>query len=74
MDKTERDEVSEPTPETPEGHERAARMRAERCGREVAAVCERHNCRIVPFLNQPEPVGDGSKVLLSASYGIIPNL
>ena len=50
-----------------------ARERARECGAELEAVLAKHRCRIVPFLNSPEPVGnDGSKAIVSASFGIFP--
>ena len=50
------------------------RERAAACGAELAKVLEKHRCRIVPFLAPPEPVGnDGSKIIVSASYGVYPD-
>lgn len=37
-------------------------------------LCAEYRCRIVPFLRPLEPVGmDGSRALLQASYGVIPD-
>lgn len=67
-------EVVEPAQITPE-QQAEARARAEKCGQEVFEVLQRHNCRIVPFLRPMEWVGnDGSKAMISASYGVVPTL
>ena len=51
-----------------------ARQRAEACGRAVEAILTEHRCRIVPYLLPPEPVGtDGSRAIIGASFGIVPN-
>jgi len=53
----------------------AARARAIACGEEIAAVLKKHSCRIMPYIGEPEPVGrDGSKLIIQASYGIIPDV
>lgn len=50
-----------------------ARARAAACGAEVEKVLEKHRCKILPFITNPEPVGvDGSRVIIGASYGIFP--
>lgn len=50
-----------------------ARKRAEQCGREVAALCAKHRCRIVAYLGAPEPVGtDGAAAILRAGYAFYP--
>lgn len=52
-----------------------ARQRAELCFSEIALVLQRHRCHIQPFLRGLEPVGnDGSRALIAASYGIVPEL
>lgn len=64
----------EPPPSVEETQEQA-RRRAEQCYAEVAQVLARYRCHIQPFLRPLEAVGvDGSKALVSASYGIIPEL
>jgi hypothetical protein len=51
-----------------------AAQRAELCGREVETVLAKHRCRILPFLQPLEAIGaDGSKAVVSASFGIIPD-
>jgi len=61
------------TADAPGNPRELARARAEECGRELETVLAKHRCRIVPFLNAPEPVGnDGSKAIISASFGIFP--
>lgn len=51
-----------------------ARERAHHCGREIEAVLAKHRCQIVPFIvPQLERVGEhGSKALVAASFGIVP--
>lgn len=63
------------TEETKAADPRAeAAQRAELCGREVETVLAKHRCRILPFLQPPEAIGaDGSKAVISASFGIIPD-
>lgn len=52
-----------------------ARVRAEKCGQEIFEVLQHHNCRIIPFLRPVEWVGnDGSKAMISASYGVVPSI
>jgi len=61
-----------PVPAEPDPQE-LARTRAAHCGQEVEAILAKHRCRIVPFLNHPERVGeDGAKLIVSASFGIQP--
>jgi len=51
-----------------------ARMRAQACFAEVRATLAKYNCRIGTRLDA-EPVGnDGSKAILSAVWGVFPNL
>jgi hypothetical protein len=51
-----------------------AAQRAASCGRELAEVLKKHRCRIVPYLLPLEPVGhEGSRALVQASYGVIPD-
>lgn len=45
--------------------------RAAACGREIDAALRRHNCQLVPMLTA-EPVGNGSKVLTSATIQVAP--
>ena len=52
--------------------EEAARQRAADCGKEIEAVCAKHNCTIRSFLNPLEGVGEGSKALITTGYGIFP--
>ena len=48
------------------------RDRAASCGAEIEKVLARHDCRILAYLSQIEPVGaDGSRGLLSAHWGIV---
>ena len=52
-----------------------ASQRAQRCAEEVAAVLERHRCRIIPWIDRDgiEPVGmTGDRVIIRATYGIFP--
>ena len=52
-----------------------ARERAQTCGQEIAEVLRKHKCRILPFIAQPEWIGDdGAKALIQASYGIVPDI
>lgn len=48
----------------------SAKDRAELCGREVAAVLARFGCRIVPYMQPPEQVGQ-SGLLVRAAFGIV---
>ena len=49
------------------------RERAEKCGKEIEASCERHRCRVQPILNAADPVGnDGSRCMISAGWVIMP--
>lgn len=68
--------MSQPAkPETTTEQHDAARERAHACGQEVAEVLRKHRCRILPYITQPEWVGqDGAKALIQASYGIMPDL
>lgn len=51
-----------------------ARKRAQECAAEIAEVLARFECSILPFIAEPEPVGrDGSKLIIQASYGVVPN-
>lgn len=64
----------EPPPSVEETQEEA-RQRAEQCYSEIAPILARYRCHIQPFLRPLEPVGnDGSKALVTASYGIVPEL
>jgi adenosylmethionine-8-amino-7-oxononanoate aminotransferase len=48
-------------------------QRARECFEEIKKVLDKHSCRILPFISEPEPVGqDAAKMLISASYGIVP--
>ena len=50
-----------------------ARQRAVDCGKAIEAALQAHRCRIVPFILPPEPVGNnGEKMLLQASFGVVP--
>lgn len=51
-----------------------ARLRSERCHREILGVLERYHCRIVPVLT-PEQVGGGplTRMLIGATYGVLPD-
>ncbi len=61
-------------PPSPLDLQREAAMRAQQCSQAVDAVLLQHNCRIRVVLQPPEMVGnDGSKALISAIYGILPN-
>lgn len=61
------EEVQAPTPEE-------LRARSAECFAEIKLVLAKFDCRIVPFLLEPEPVGqDITKMLVTASYGIVPN-
>lgn len=59
----------EPAQQTPE-QEMAARAR--RCETELMATLNRHRCRMSARILQPEPVGDGSRVMLGAQPVVIP--
>jgi hypothetical protein len=52
-----------------------AKERAEQCHREVQDVLAKYACRIQPMLTQ-EAVGNGPgmKVMLGATYGILPEV
>lgn len=64
----------DPAPPADTDPRQEAQQRAAACGRELAAVLDRYRCRIVPFLRPLEPVGhDGSRALVQASYGVIPD-
>lgn len=67
-------EPDKPEPAALEPEQRVeAAQRAERCGRELETVLAKHRCRILPFLQPLEAIGaDGSKAVVSASFGIIP--
>lgn len=57
-----------PAPETP----KQKHQRAELCYREIEAVLSRFRCR-VSVETRPEPIGnDTSRLLLTATWGIIP--
>ena len=52
-----------------------ARDRARRCAEEVDAILRKYRCRIVPQIDQPEPVGTyGACIQIRASYGYIPEI
>lgn len=62
-----------PEPAAPIDPRKEAVARAEKCGRAIEAVLREHRCRIVPYLLPPEPVGqEGTKALLQASFGVVP--
>jgi hypothetical protein len=49
------------------------RQRAHECGLKIEQVLASFRCRIVPYLMPIEPVGrDGSRALVQASFGVIP--
>lgn len=48
------------------------RKRAQLCGDEVLTVLAHHRCRIVAYLLPLEPTADGTKAIVQASYGIVP--
>ena len=49
-----------------------AMHRAKMCMQEIQEVQDKWHCRISPTLNQPEWVGNGSKMIISATYAIEP--
>lgn len=49
-----------------------AMHRAKMCMQEIQEVQNKWHCRISPTLNQPEWVGNGSKMIISATYAIEP--
>ena len=52
----------------------SATERARRCEAKVKAACIEENCRLVPYITTPEPVGhDGEKVQMSAALSIVAN-
>lgn len=59
-------------PKKPTESREEMRQRAEQCGRQVFDVLAAHRCRIVAYLLPMEPVGDGTKAIVQASYGIVP--
>ena len=62
-------EASSPQVEDP-----ALKKRAEACAAGIARVLAEHRCRIVSYLQDPEPVGrDGSAALIRTSFGIVPD-
>lgn len=62
-----------PTKGTPEQRS-AAHARAQECAQKIAKILAEMECSIVPALNS-ELVGEtGQKVLLWATYGVIPNV
>jgi hypothetical protein len=63
------------TPPSPQlTPQQEAAGRAQQCGERIQQLCTEYRCRIVPFLRAPEPVGvDGSRMLIQASYGVIPD-
>lgn len=52
----------------------ASRLRAAACMEEITAALKKHRCSIVPFIGEPEQIGDGppTRVMISAQYGVIP--
>lgn len=51
----------------------AAHGRAIACSAEIDDVLAKYRCRIMPRIEQPEPVGHvGNKIFLTASYWIAP--
>lgn len=51
------------------------RARAVAASNKIREVLDEHQCEIVPFITTPENVGaDGRKMLLSASFGIVPKM
>lgn len=50
----------------------AAKDRQRECYQEVAQVLEKHRCRIVPALQQLEPIGtDGTRAMVTATFYIL---
>tara|TARA_R110000782_G_scaffold253743_1_gene341932 strand:- start:11756 stop:11980 length:225 start_codon:yes stop_codon:yes gene_type:complete len=47
-------------------------QRAAACGAEIERVLNDYNCKIQTFFNPAETVGDGSKMMVSASFGVFP--
>lgn len=66
--------TNEPTVESQLTPQQQAQQRAQECGQRIMQLCAEYRCRIVPFLRPLEPVGvDGSRALIQASYGVIPD-
>jgi len=66
--------TTEPIKATPD-QQAEARARADACAKEVAAVLTKHSCNIVPMLaSEGVGQGPGMKLLLSATYGILPTV
>lgn len=49
-----------------------AMHRAKMCMQEIQESQNKWHCRISPTLNQPEWVGNGSKMIISATYAVEP--
>lgn len=51
--------------------EPSATDRIRQCGEEIRSALEKHGCRLVPYLLQPEFIGrNNGKMLVAASFGI----
>ncbi len=50
-----------------------AKKRARACGEQVSELLQKHRCRIIPYLMDPEPVGqERAGLLVRAAYAIVP--
>ena len=52
----------------------AALRRSQDCETEVEEVLKRHNCRLAPFIEDPQRIGnDGRQMMVTASVMVVPN-
>lgn len=68
-----KDAAASPATESAEPAKQPSRQeRAAACGEAIKAALAKYRCRIVPYLLDPEPVGqDGSRIMLTATYGLV---
>jgi len=66
---------TEPPANETEAMREEARQRAVECSGEIEDVLRRFQCRIQPMLtSEPVGTGPGMKMLLGATYGILPEI